>query len=96
MSELFELSVIIRPGIYPADRHAIEDELEEVFAEDDLGEINGGGTAVDLSYCDMDITVTDLDAGLRVIREVLKRHEVPPTSVIIHHGAERVEYPVYE
>jgi hypothetical protein len=94
MAEAHSLTVLFRPGMYPADRHAIEDELEEALG--DLGEISGGGTAVDLSECDIAVEVTDLEAGLRVLREVLRRLEVPESTVILQSDRERVEYRVYE
>jgi hypothetical protein len=62
MAEPRSLSILFRPGIPPADRHVIEDELAEALGE--LGEITGGGTAVDLSVCDISIDVTDYPRGV--------------------------------
>ncbi len=92
--ESFDLSVIIRPAT--ADRGAIEDDLEEILQERELGEVWGAGAATDGSFCDLSVCVYDLDEGVRVVREVLQRYQVPRTSVITYHGPESVSYPVYE
>ena len=94
MAEFFELSVVIKPAV--RERGAIEDDLEEAFQEGDLGEVVGAGAAIDGSFCDLDVCVTDLEAGLRVLREVLRRYEVPASTVIYYHGPELATYPVYE
>lgn len=94
MAEPRSLSIIFRPGMQPFERHAIEDELE--IALGDLGEITGGGTAVDLSECDIGIEVTDYESGLRIIREVLRRLKVPESTVIEEFEPERVQHRVYE
>jgi hypothetical protein len=46
--------------------------------------------------CDIGVEVTDFDAGLRSIREVLQRLEVPESTRIVEYKPKRVEYPVYE
>lgn len=96
MAQEYSLTVVFRPGMYPADRHAIEDELEEALAADGLGEITGGGTAVDLSECDITLDVTDLESGLRVLRETLQRLEVAESTVIVQFEPHRIEHPVYD
>jgi len=80
--------------MYPADRHAIEDELEDALGE--WGELTGGGTAVDLSMCDISLDVAELAVGLRIIREVLQRLQVPKSTVIVEYEPERIEHRVYE
>jgi hypothetical protein len=75
MDDARSLSIVFRPGIEPFERHAIEDELENVLGEQ--AEVTGGGTAMDLSECDISIDVTDFQAALGTIREVLKRLKVP-------------------
>jgi hypothetical protein len=94
MAEPHSLSILFRPGMYPAVRDAIDVELEVALGE--LGEITGGGTAVDLSMCDISLDVTDLAAGLRIILETLQRLEVPESTVIVQHEPKRIEHPVYE
>jgi hypothetical protein len=80
MAEERSLSIVFRPGMYPNERHAIEDELEEALGE--LGDITGGGTTVDLSECDISLDVTDIQTALPIIREVLQRLQVPKSTVI--------------
>ena len=94
MAEPRSLTILFRPGMAPAIRHAIEDELEEALG--DRGEITGGGTAVDLSMCDISVEVVDFATGLRTIREVLQRLEVPESTLIVEYEPQQVEYPVYE
>lgn len=94
MAEWFELSVVIRPAV--RERGIIEDDLMELLGKHGLGEVNGAGAATDGSFCDLDISVTNLDEGLRVIREVLRRHNVPLATVINYHGPELVRYTVYD
>ena len=53
--------------MHPADRHVIEDELEEALGE--LSEMTGSGTAIDLSECDISIDVADFEVGMRINRE---------------------------
>jgi hypothetical protein len=80
--------------MYPLDRHLIEDELEDGLGE--LGRLNGGGTAVDLSESDIGIDVTNLETGLQVIRGVLRRLQVPESTVILQFDPQHVEHRVYE
>ena len=82
MHEPRSLTIVFRPGMLPADRHVIEDELEERLGE--LGETTGGGTAVDLSECDIGLDVADIAVGMRIIREVLMRLEVPLSTPSAH------------
>ncbi len=93
MTEPRSLAIIFRPGMLPADRHAIEDELEEALGE--LGEITGGGTAVDLSECDISLDVIDLEKGLQLLRKVLTRLKVAKSTVIVDYQAEPIVYQVY-
>ena len=89
------LSILFEPGMEPFQRHDIEDELEAALG--DLGETTGGGTAVDLSFSDISLEVTDVNAGIKIIREVLQRLEVPKTTKITQHcEPEPIEYKVYE
>jgi hypothetical protein len=93
MGETSELTVVFRPAI--SGRGAIEDDLEDVLQERGLGEVVGAGAATDGSLCDLHIVVTDLDAGLQAVREILRQHQVPESTVLAHHGTDRVVYPIY-
>lgn len=92
--EYHDLSVIIRPAT--PERGAIEDDLEEILQERNLGEVWGAGAATDGSFCDMSIVVSDLQEGLRVVRSVLRNYQVPPSTVINYHGPQLVTYAVYD
>jgi hypothetical protein len=94
----YSLSVIFRPGMHPADRGYFDDELEEALEKAGLGEIVGGGTAMDGSFCDIGIAVTNLEAALQLIREVLRRCDAPTSTVIVSGESkeDRREYRVYE
>ncbi len=87
------LSIIFRPGMDPFDRHDIEDAIEEALA--DRGEVDGGGTMVDLSESDISVFVTDIKTDLEVVRAVLQRLQVADTTRIVEFEPERVEHPVY-
>ncbi len=91
------LTVLFRPAMPPADRGYFEDELEEALEQQGLGEVIGGGTAIDGSFCDISIDVADISAGLHLIREVLRRCEAPETTVILAGDKfQRVAHRVYE
>jgi hypothetical protein len=58
-----------------------------------LGEVVGGGTWLDGSECDIHVAVSDPEAGLWVIREVLRRLNAPASTRI---RGDSGEYAVYE
>jgi hypothetical protein len=89
-----EFSVFFRElGAHAGGRSYYEDELEEELERLSLGEVVGGGTWMDGSGCDIHIAVRDAAEGLRVIREVLRRLNAPPSTRIRNDGG---EFPVYE
>lgn len=88
------LSVVFRPGMDPFDRHDIEDALEEALG--DRGQVDGGGTIVDLSESDISVYVADVPVGIRVLREVLRQLQVPDTTRIVEFEPERIEHPIYD
>ncbi len=89
-----EFSVFFRElGEHAGGRSYYEDELEEELERLGLGEVVGGGTWMDGSGCDIHIAVRDSEAGLRVIREVLRRLNAPPSTRIRGNG---MEFAVYE
>jgi hypothetical protein len=77
----------------PRGRSYYEDEIDEELQRLDLGEVVGGGTWLDGSGCDMHVAVRDPDAGLRVIRDVLRRLGAPPSTRIVGDAG---EYGVYD
>src|SRR5262245_45913487 len=91
------LTVLFRPAMSPMDRGYFEDELEEVLEAQELGEIIGGGTAMNGAFCDISIDVANLADGIETIRQVLRRCKAPETTVIISGDkANRVEHRVYD
>ena len=85
----------------PADRSEVEDALDDALSEAGVGEVTGGGTGVDTSVVDVD--VTDFDRALPIIRRVLQRLRVPRRVQISHNEGDflagtgkRTYYPVYD
>jgi hypothetical protein len=93
MADTYSLSIVFRPGMLPANRHEIEDELEGEMGA--AAEIVGGGTMVDLSESDIQLEVSDLEAALAAVRSVLRRLQVSEATRIYQVEPERVEYTVY-
>ena len=89
-----EFSVFFRElGEHADGRSYYEDELEEELERLGLGEVVGGGTWMDGRGCDIHIAVRDPEAGLRVIRAVLRRLKAPLSTRIRGDG---VEFAVYD
>lgn len=83
-----EFSVLFSElGPHAGGRSYYEDELEEL-EQLEIGEIVGAGTWMDGSGCDIDIAVSDPVAGLRVIREVLRRLHAPASTRIFGESGE--------
>ena len=91
-----DITVMFRPAMQPLDRGDYEDEIEDALEELNLGEVIGGGTAMDGTFCDISVCVSNLEEGIRVIREVLQRCEAPESTILMTGGPDdRVEHPVY-
>src|SRR5262245_54587615 len=90
----YYLTILFRPAIQPLDRSCFENEVQQAL--EDKGLVCGGGTAMDGEFSDISVAVADLDKGLRLIREVLRRCQAPQGTVIISGETERAEHPVYE
>jgi hypothetical protein len=73
--------------IEPLERaERFEDPLEEVLERTGVGEISGGGSLLSapdadgrrtIEYCGIDVDVTDLAAGLELLRTEMRRLEAP-------------------
>jgi len=76
------------PGdIQPIERgERFEDPLQAALDAEDLGEVTGGGSQMGegktVEFCGLDIEVTGRDRGLQIIREVMRRLDAPPGTVI--------------
>jgi hypothetical protein len=82
-------------------RDDIEDPLDEALGAAGIGEVTGGGSGMGKS--NIDVEVTDLPAGLAMVRQVLRDLNVPASTVIYAHEGNRLEgtgrttaWPVYE
>ena len=62
------------------ERDEVEDSLQEALAAAGIGEVTGAGSG--LGVANLDVEVTELDAGLALVRKVLGDLEVPPSTMI--------------
>lgn len=83
------------------ERDEVEDSLQEALAAAGIGEVTGAGSGLGVS--NLDVELTDLDAGLALVRKVLRDLEVPPSTMIYlnegdsSQGTGKVTpYPVYQ
>jgi hypothetical protein len=83
------------------ERDEVEDTLQEALGAAGLGEVTGAGSGLGVS--NLDVEVTELDAGLTLVRRVLRDLEVPPSTMIYLNegdalkGTDKVTpYPVYQ
>jgi hypothetical protein len=83
-------------------RDEIEDPLHEALVAAGVGAVTGGGGG-GMGKSNLDAEVTDRDAGLAVVRQVLRDLNVPPSTIVyVHEGDLRqgtgkfTSYPVYE
>ncbi len=73
-------------------RSYFEDELEEELEAKGLGEVTGGGSWMDGSGCDIQVSVSDAEAALRLIRDVLRRLGAPDSTRILGETGEHRLY----
>ena len=83
------------------ERDEVEDSLQQALAAAGIGEVTGAGSC--LGVANLDVEVTDLDAGLALVRKVLRDLEVPPSTMIYlvegdaTKGTDKVTpYPIYQ
>jgi hypothetical protein len=75
-------------------RDEVEDPLGQALQAADLGEVTGGGTGMGTS--NIDVEVIELEAGLALIRTVLRHLGVAKSTVINQYEPHRVKHSVYE
>jgi hypothetical protein len=100
--ERFFLEIILQAADFTLHaRDDVEDPLHDALTATGLGEVTGAGSGLGIS--NIDIEVTDLHAGLALVRRVLRELKVAPSTVIYLHegdhskGTGRVTaYPVYQ
>src|SRR5436853_7197964 len=83
----FFFYVRIPGNIQPIERgERYEDPLQAALAAEDFGEVTGGGSQMGegktVEFCGLDVEVTDRERGLCVIRQVMRRLNAPPGTVI--------------
>lgn len=88
------LVIYFRPGLPPAKRHAIDDELEAALGE--RGEVTGGGTMLDMSESDTSLIVADVMEAVPILRDTLRRLRVPRGTVIVQFEPEERQWPVFD
>jgi hypothetical protein len=89
------VEIVFRPGLDPFDRQWLEEQLEEAFAKDGLGEVVGGGTAVSGAGSDIAVDVHPPGSGISVILGVLRRERVPRGTRVIEQGKKRAIHQAY-
>jgi len=74
------LEVILQTADSTLARDDVEDPLQEGLSAAGLGGVTGAGSG--LGVCNLDVEVTDLEAGLALVRSVLREHHIPPSTMI--------------
>jgi hypothetical protein len=73
------LEIVLESADFTLDgRDAVEDPLHEALTEAGIGEVTGAGGGMGKS--NIDVEVTDLEAGLSVVRRVLRDLNVAATE----------------
>ncbi len=68
------------------DKGAIEDAINDVLLEPDLGMVCGTGTGYRYSY--LDLALTDVDAAVPLITDVLRKGDIVRNSWLLFHDSE--------
>lgn len=81
------LTLKLNARFQPKHRFELEDALQEILGEKQLGEITGGGTAQkpdgEIAYCDIEIYLAkDDSAGLEWLVSLLNKIGIPKGSVL--------------
>ena len=85
------LTLQLNARFQPKHRFDLEDALQEILEEKQLGEITGGGTAQnpdgEIAYCDIEIQLTnDKSDSVKWLANLLNRIGIPKGSLL--HGIE--------
>jgi hypothetical protein len=97
-----ELTIHIPGSILPVDRgKQFADPLDAALRAANLGELLDEGTQMgfeDGQYvvvgCDIVVRVSNVAAGLDVVRRVLREARAPQTTTISESGAQPIVYPL--
>lgn len=95
------LYIRIPDPVSPLERgEKYEDPLDDMLAENDLGEVTGGGTMMNadnsIKYVGVDISVHDVEKSLPLIAAKLREIGAPKGTVIEYGDDEAKEYHVWE
>lgn len=71
------------------DKGAIEDALDSILIKEQVGCFIGGGTGLKYSY--IDLALTDLDKGIKLVKEILRNGNINKNSWILFYDSE-LEY----
>lgn len=94
MSETTFFEIILLSADFTfGGRDEIADPLDDALRNAGLGEVTGGGTGMGIS--NIDVEADDPNRGLLLIREVLQKLAVAPSTVIRQSGSPSVEHSVY-
>ena len=70
----------------PKDRFELEDALQEIFDNNNAGEVTGGGTLLkengEIESCDIEINLYEDQKGLEWLKDLLNNIGIPKGSVI--------------
>jgi hypothetical protein len=87
------LEIVLVAEEFIGCRDEIEDPLDLALTEAGIGTVTGGGGG--MGVCNIDVEVTDLDAGLAIIRRVLAELGVAESTEINQYKPIRRTYSVY-
>lgn len=81
------LTLKLNARFQPKHRFELEDALQEIFEEEQIGEITGGGTALspnkEIAYCDIEIYLkNDSLDSVKWLADLLNRIGIPKGSVL--------------
>jgi hypothetical protein len=82
----FFLEIILQAADFRLHaRDDVEDPLHDTLTATGLGEVTGAGSGLGIS--NIDVEVNELEAGLALVRRVLRELNVAPSTVIyLHEG----------
>lgn len=83
-----ELTLHLNSRLRPMHRFELEDVIQEILKKEQIGEVSGGGTALNLDgeivSCDIDIHLNeDKQDSINYLVDVLKQLGIPKGSVLL-------------
>jgi hypothetical protein len=96
MSNSIRLEILFRPAMDPFDRQWFEEQLEEALIAEQLGEVIGGGTALDGSISDISVDIYDRNRGIAIALEVLRREHAPLETEVVENGDTPLNHQLYD